>query len=194
METGKIKAEGDGEVQEAIDICDLACGYSRCISGKVIPSERPGHFMMEVWNPYGIVGVISAFNFPCAVHSWNAAIALICGDLVIWKGAPSTPLTTIACQRIYANVLERHGFKSVTTVCQGIAHEIGIRMTQDKRVPVISFTGSTHVGRMVGETVQKRFGKSILELGGNNATIIMDDANLEIAIKGSCFGAMGTAG
>jgi len=153
LETGKIKAEGDGEVQEAIDICDLACGYSRCISGKVIPSERSGHFMMEVWNPYGIVGVISAFNFPCAVHSWNAAIALICGDLVIWKGAPSTPLTTIACQRIYANVLERHGFKSVTTVCQGIAHEVGVRMTQDKRIPVISFTGSTHVGRMVAETV-----------------------------------------
>jgi len=97
LETGKIKAEGDGEVQEAIDICDLACGLSRSITGKVIPSERPGHFMMEMWNPYGIVGVISAFNFPCAVHSWNAAISLICGDLVIWKGAPSTPLTTIAC-------------------------------------------------------------------------------------------------
>jgi len=102
--------------------------------------------MMEVWNPYGIVGVISAFNFPCAVHSWNAAIAMICGDLVIWKGAPSTPLTTIACGRIYANVLARHGFKSVSTIVQGVAHEVGEKMTHDKRIPVLSFTGSTHVG------------------------------------------------
>lgn len=150
--------------------------------------------MMEVWNPYGIVGVISAFNFPCAVHSWNAAIAMICGDLVIWKGAPSTPLTTIACGKIYATVLERHGFKSVSTIVQGIAHEAGQLITADKRIPVVSFTGSTHVGKIVQSVVTSRFGKCILELGGNNATIIMDDANLELAIKGSCFGAVGTAG
>ena len=169
LEVGKIKAEGDGEVQEAIDICDLACGLSRTISGKVIPSERPGHFMMEVYNPYGIVGVISAFNFPVAVHSWNAAIAMICGNLVLWKGAPSTPLCTIACSKIYANVLARNGFKSVACVVQGEGVEIGSLLTADKRIPVVSFTGSTKVGRIVSQVLAERFGNVILELGGNNA-------------------------
>jgi len=149
LETGKIKAEGDGEVQEAIDICDLACGYSRSISGKVIPSERPGHFMMENWNPYGIVGCITAFNFPVAVHSWNTAIAMICGDQVLWKGAPSPPLCTIALTKIYSDVLSRHGFKSVVTCVQGDGIEIGEKITSDERIPVVSFTGSTKVGRIV---------------------------------------------
>ncbi len=159
LETGKIKSEGDGEVQEAIDVCDLACGYSRSIAGKVIPSERPGHMMMECWNPLGLIGVITAFNFPVAVHSWNAAIAMICGDLVMWKGAPSTPLTTIATTKIYVKVLAEHGFKSVVTCVQGDGVEIGEKMTSDKRLPLISFTGSCKVGKMVSEAVAKRFGK-----------------------------------
>ena len=149
LETGKIKAEGDGEVQEAIDICDLACGLSRSITGSVIPSERPGHFMLENWNPYGIVGVITAFNFPVAVHSWNAAIALICGDLVLWKGAPSTPLCTIALTKIYSDVLARHGFNSVATCVLGEGHDVGVKITEDERIPVVSFTGSTKVGGIV---------------------------------------------
>jgi len=150
--------------------------------------------MMENWNPYGLVGVISAFNFPVAVHSWNAAIAMIGGNQVLWKGAPSTPLCTIATSKIYARVLEANGFKSVACMIQDSGAEIGSKMTSDKRLPVISFTGSTKVGRIVSQEVSKRFGKQILELGGNNATVIMEDANLELAIKGSAFGAVGTCG
>lgn len=193
LEMGKIKSEGDGEVQEAIDVCDYACGLSRSLEGKVIPSERPGHFMMENWNPYGTVGIITAFNFPNAVLVWNAAIALVTGNTMIWKGAPSANLVTYATTKIFAEVLEKNGFKSVFTMCQG-GVDIGELISSDKRVPVVSFTGSTKIGRIVSETVARRFGKSILELGGNNCTIIMDDANLDLAYKGSVFAAVGTAG
>eukprot|EP00345_Euplotes_harpa_P001543 CAMPEP_0168322638 /NCGR_PEP_ID=MMETSP0213-20121227/3008_1 /TAXON_ID=151035 /ORGANISM="Euplotes harpa, Strain FSP1.4" /LENGTH=510 /DNA_ID=CAMNT_0008324563 /DNA_START=37 /DNA_END=1569 /DNA_ORIENTATION=+ len=194
LEMGKIKAEGDGEVQEVIDICDFACGLSRSLEGKILPSERPGHFMLENWNPLGIVGVISAFNFPCAVLGWNAIIGFVCGDLILWKGAPSTPLVSIATTKIIADVLKANGFNSVFSLCQGDGVEIGQLMTNDKRVPLISFTGSTHVGRIVSQVVAKRFGKCILELGGNNAVIVLDDANVDMALKACAFSAVGTAG
>lgn len=194
LEMGKIKAEGDGEVQEVIDICDLACGLSRSLEGKVLPSERPGHMMLECWNPLGLVGVITAFNFPCAVFGWNACIGLVCGDLIMWKGAPSTPLVSIATLKIFADVLKENGFNSVVTLCQGDGKEIGELMTNDKRLPLISFTGSCGVGRHVGETVSKRFGKTILELGGNNAVIILEDANVDMALKACAFSAVGTCG
>ena len=191
---GKIYSEGLGEVQEAIDICDMACGLSRTIGGSVFNSERPDHFMMEVWNPLGIVGVITAFNFPCAVFGWNAAIAFITGNLVCWKGAPTTSLVTIACARIIGEVFEKNNINpNVLTVVQG-GVDVGQKMTADKRIPLISFTGSTKVGKMVQLTVAERFGKTLLELGGNNATIIMEDANLEMAFKACTFAAVGTCG
>lgn len=191
---GKIKAEGIGEVQEFVDICDLACGLSRQIGGAVLPSERPGHFMLEQWNPLGLVGVISAFNFPNAVFGWNTAIALVCGDQVVWKGSESASLTTIATTKLVTRVLERNGFGSLLTTCQGNGKEIGETMINDKRLPLISFTGSTKTGRHVSQTVASRFGKTILELGGNNAAVVMDDADLDMTLKSSCFGAVGTAG
>jgi aldehyde dehydrogenase family 7 protein A1 len=194
LEMGKIKAEGDGEIQEVIDICDFACGLSRSLEGKVLPSERPGHMMMEMWNPLGLVGVITAFNFPSAVFGWNTCISLVCGDSVIWKGAPSTPLVTIAMTKVFADVLKDNGFNSVVTCCQGDGVEIGELMTNDKRLPLISFTGSTKIGRIVSETVSKRFGKCILELGGNNAVVVMDDADTDMALKACAFSAVGTAG
>jgi aldehyde dehydrogenase family 7 member A1 len=178
---GKIKSEGLGEVQEYIDICDMAVGMSRTIDGKVLNSERPGHFMMEVWNPIGNVGVITAFNFPVAVAGWNAALALICGDQVIHKGALTTSLVTIALGKIVVDVLKKHGFNSVMSVICGDGATIGNAIVTDPRVPLVSFTGSTQVGRMVSESVARRFGNTILELGGNNAAIIMPDADLEIA-------------
>ena len=194
LEMGKIKAEGDGEVQEVIDICDLACGLSRSIEGKVLPSERPGHMMLECYNPLGVVGVITAFNFPCAVFGWNACIGMICGDLMLWKGAPSTPLVSIATTKIFADVLQENGFKSVVSLCQGDGVEIGELILNDPRVPLVSFTGSCKVGRHVSETVSKRFGKSILELGGNNAVIVLEDANVDMALKACAFSAVGTCG
>lgn len=194
LEMGKIKAEGDGEVQEVIDICDFACGLSRSLGGKVMPSERPGHFMMENWNPLGIVGVITAFNFPCAVFGWNACIGLVCGDLLLWKGAPSTPLVSVAVTKIFADVLKENGFNSVVSLCQGDGVEIGELMSNDERIPLISFTGSTKVGRIVSQTVSKRFGKCILELGGNNAVVVMEDGNVDMALKACAFSAVGTAG
>lgn len=194
LEMGKIKAEGDGEVQEVIDICDFACGLSRSIEGKVLPSERPGHFMMEVWNPLGIVGVITAFNFPCAVFGWNACIGLVCGDLMLWKGAPSTPLVSVATTKIFADVLKENGFNSIVSLCQGDGVEIGELISNDPRIPLVSFTGSTKVGRIVSQAVHKRFGKCILELGGNNAVIVMEDGDTEMALKACAFSAVGTAG
>ena len=191
---GKICSEGLGEVQEVIDICDMACGLSRTIGGSIFNSERPDHFMMEVWNPLGIVGVITAFNFPCAVFGWNAAIAFITGNVVCWKGAPSTPMITIACANVIGEVLKKNNINpNVLTVVQG-GVDIGQRMTEDKRIPLISFTGSTKVGKMVKLKVDERFGKTLLELGGNNATIIMEDANLEMAFKACTFAAVGTCG
>lgn len=194
LETGKILAEGIGEIQEYLDICDYAVGLSRMLNGQVIPSERPGHFMMERWNPLGIVGVISAFNFPAAVYGWNSAVALVCGNVVLWKGSPATNLTSVAITRILAGVLERNGLPgSICSLVTGDA-DVGKAMAESRDIDLLSFTGSTQVGRLVGETVQRRFGKSLLELGGNNAIIVMDDANLDLAIRATLFAAVGTAG
>ena len=194
LEMGKIKSEGLGEVQEYIDVCDMATGMSRTIEGKVLPSERPGHFMMEVWNPLGLIGCITAFNFPVAVSGWNAAIALICGDLMLWKPALSTSLCAIAVQKIVAGVLERHGFGSVQVLCAGKGSEVGDVIVQDKRLTLISFTGSTSIGERIAKTVHGRFGRTILELGGNNAAVIMPDADLDLALKACVFACIGTAG
>lgn len=190
---GKIKSEGLGEVQEYIDICDMAVGMSRTISGKVIPSERYEHWMMEVWNPLGIVGVITAFNFPVAVCGWNLSLALICGNCVIHKPAETACMSSFALAKITADVLAANGFKSVFTMCSG-GPDIGDTLVKDTRVPLISFTGSTQVGRHVAGEVARRFGKSILELGGNNAMVVMPDADIELAFQASVFGAVGTAG
>lgn len=172
----------------------MACGLSRTIGGSIFNSERPEHFMMEIWNPIGIVGVITAFNFPCAVFGWNVAIAMICGDLVMWKGAPTTSMVTIATAKIIGEVLEKNKINpNVLTVCQG-GIDIGQLMTSDKRIPLMSFTGSTRVGKIIKQKVDERFGKTLLELGGNNATIILEDANLEMAFKACTFAAVGTCG
>lgn len=193
LEVGKVKSEGLGEVQEFIDICDLACGMSRQLPGQVLPSERPGHILLETWSPLGLVGIISAFNFPVAVYGWNASVSLIAGNCNLWKGSPSTSLCTIATMNIVGAVLQRNGFPGVC-VSVGGDGEIGERICRDERMKLISFTGSTKVGRSVSEIVSRRFGKSILELGGNNASVIMDDADIEMAVRGSAFGAVGTAG
>ena len=171
LEMGKIKNEGDEEVQEFVDICDYAVGLSRSLNGDVIPSERPGHFMMETWNPLGLVGIISAFNFPAAVYGWNVAISLICGNANLWKGAPSTCLTTVAVSRIIAQVLAANNLPgAICAVANGDA-DIGIAMGNDHRITLVSFTGSTAVGKRVAATVAGRLGRTILELGGNNAII-----------------------
>ena len=195
LEMGKILPEGIGEVQEYVDMCDFAVGLSRNICGSVIPSERPGHFMMEQWNPLGLIGVITAFNFPVAVYGWNQALASICGNCVVWKGASSTSLITIAVQKLVAGVLERNGVPGgVLTMAQGSGREVGELLIQDPRLKLISFTGSTSVGQRVSTAVHSRFGSTILELGGNNAAIIMDDANLDLALRAVVFAAVGTAG
>ncbi|CAF3829738.1 unnamed protein product [Rotaria sp. Silwood1] len=194
IEMGKILPEGVGEVQEFIDICDYAVGLSRMYEGKILPSERPGHVLMEQWNPLGIIGIITAFNFPCAVFGWNQAIALACGNVTLWKGAPTTPLTSIATTKIVERVLKRNNLPGglSSLICGG--SDIGISISKDKRIPLVSFTGSTNVGKQVALTVHERFGKTILELGGNNAIIIMDDADLTLAIPAVFFAAVGTAG
>ncbi len=193
-EMGKSLQEGLGEVQEMIDICDFAVGLSRQLYGLTIKSERPGHRMMEQYHPLGIVGIISAFNFPVAVWSWNTALAWICGDTTIWKPSEKTPLTAIACQQITQQVFEANNVpEGVSCIVIGDA-EIGKLMSNDKRVPLISATGSTRMGKSVGEAVGKRLGKSLLELGGNNAIIITPTADLKIVLPGAVFGAVGTAG
>ncbi|KAG0240553.1 Alpha-aminoadipic semialdehyde dehydrogenase [Actinomortierella wolfii] len=192
LEMGKILPEGKGEVQEYIDICDFALGLSRSLNGKVVPSERPGHFMMEQWNPIGTVGVISAFNFPVAVYGWNSAIALVCGNPVVWKGAPTTNLSSIAVTKILEKVLVQNGLPGELCSLVAGGADVGQAMVEDERVKLLSFTGSTAVGRKVGETVAKRFGKSLLELGGNNAIIVMDDADLDLALRSVLFAADGT--
>jgi len=194
LEMGKILPEGIGEVQEFIDMCDYAVGLSRQLSGSIIPSERPKHAMMEVWNPLGIVGVITAFNFPCAVLGWNACIALVCGNCVVWKGAPTTPLVTLATSKIIAEVFERNKLPGgiFTCVCGGA--EIGNAIAHDVRIPLVSFTGSTKVGLLVQSIVHARHGKTLLELSGNNAIIVMDDAALPLASRAVLFAAVGTAG
>ncbi|KAK9102428.1 hypothetical protein Sjap_019682 [Stephania japonica] len=194
LEMGKILPEGIGEVQEIIDMCDYAVGLSRQLNGSIIPSERPNHMMMEMWNPLGIVGVITAFNFPCAVLGWNACIALVCGNCVVWKGAPTTPLITIAMTEIVAGVLAKNNLPGAifTAFCGGA--EIGQAIAEDTRIPLVSFTGSTKVGLMVQQTVNARFGKCLLELSGNNAIIVMDDADIQLAARSVLFAAVGTAG
>ncbi|KAJ2712188.1 Alpha-aminoadipic semialdehyde dehydrogenase [Coemansia spiralis] len=194
LEMGKILPEGIGEVQEYIDIADYAVGLSRMLSGSVIPSERQGHMMMEVWNPLGVVGVISAFNFPVAVYGWNSAISLVCGNAVVWKGAPSTNLTSVAVTKILAEVLEANGLPGAICSLTAGGADIGQAIAQDKRVNLVSFTGSTNVGRKVGLATQGRFGKSLLELGGNNAIIVHSDADIDLAVRSILFAAVGTAG
>jgi aldehyde dehydrogenase (NAD+) len=192
IEMGKILAEGQGEVQEMIDIADFAVGLSRQLYGLTMHSERPGHRMYEQWHPLGIAGVISAFNFPVAVWAWNAMIAAVCGDCVLWKPSSKTPLCAIAVQKICNRVFERHGFKGVFNLL--IGRDVGERMLEDRRIPLVSFTGSSPVGVHVAEVVGRRLGRTILELGGNNGIIVMDDANLDLALRAVAFGAIGTAG
>jgi aldehyde dehydrogenase (NAD+) len=194
LEMGKILAEGLGEVQEMIDIADFSVGLSRQLYGLTMHSERPGHRMYEQWHPLGIVGVISAFNFPVAVWSWNAMIAAVCGDCVLWKPSSDTPLTAIAVQKICNRVMETHGLRGIFNLVIGADKPIGETMIHDPRIPQISFTGSTEVGRHVAEVVAARLGRTILELGGNNGIIVMDDANPDLVLRAVLFGAVGTAG
>ncbi len=193
LEMGKSYQEGLGEVQEIIDICDFAVGLSRQLYGLTIASERPQHSMMEQWHPIGVVGIISAFNFPVAVWSWNAMLALICGDVCIWKPSSKTPLCAIACQHIIAEVFKENNIEE--GVCSlVIGDDAGPWLSEDRRIALVSFTGSTRVGRIVGQTVAQRFGKSLLELGGNNAIIVTESADLSMVLPGVVFGAVGTAG
>lgn len=193
-EMGKSLQEGLGEVQEMIDICDFAVGLSRQLHGYTMHSERPGHRMYEQYHPLGIVGIISAFNFPVAVWSWNTALSWICGNVTIWKPSEKTPLCAIACQNIMTEVLQENNMtEGISTMIVG-DHVIGDLLVKDKNVALVSFTGSTRVGREVGKNVAERFGKSILELGGNNAIIITENADLDMSVIGAVFGAVGTAG
>lgn len=194
IEMGKILAEGRGEVQEMIDIADFAQGLSRQLYGLTMASERPSHRMYEQWHPLGVVGVITAFNFPVAVWAWNAFIAAVCGDTVVWKPSSDTPLTAIAVQNICNRVLERHGWKGVFNLVVGRGDSVGERLLADRRVPLISATGSCQMGFRVAEAVAKRLGRTILELGGNNGVIVMNDANPDLALRAILFGAIGTAG
>ena len=194
LEMGKIKTEGDGEVQEMIDIADFACGQSRMLYGKTMHSERKNHRMYEQWHPLGITGVISAFNFPVAVWSWNAFIAAICGNTTIWKPSSLTPLCAIAVQKICNEVLALRDAPNIFSLVIGSGSAIGEKMINDKSIPLISFTGSTSMGRHVSEVVAKRFGKSILELGGNNCIVVDETADMDIVVPAIVFGAVGTAG
>jgi aldehyde dehydrogenase family 7 protein A1 len=194
LEVGKIYPEGVGEVQEYVDICDYAVGLSRMLGGSIMPSERPGHALMEQWNPLGLVGIITAFNFPVAPFGWNHAIAMVCGNCTLWKGAPSTPLSSIAISKVVGRVLEANGMPAAvcTNVCGGA--EIGEAMARDKNINLLSFTGSSKVGQKVGVMVQERFGKKILELGGNNAIVVAADADIDMVVRSTLFAAVGTAG
>src|ERR1700678_2832501 len=194
LENGKIKAEGDGEVQEMIDIADFAVGQSRMLYGLTMHSERPQHRMYEQWHPLGVVGVISAFNFPVAVWSRNAFLAAIAGNATVWKPSPKTALCSLAVQHICNRVLERHALPAIFQIFIDAGTELAMRFVDDRRVALVSFTGSTHVGRQIGVKVAERLGKSLLELGGNNAIIVDDSANLDLAVPGIVFGAVGTAG
>ena len=194
LEMGKSKPEGDGEVQEMIDIGDFAVGLSRQLYGLTMHSERPGHRMYEQWHPLGLVGVISAFNFPVAVWAWNAFIAAICGDITIWKPSPKTPLSAVASMKICNEALRAGGFPDIFFLFNDAGTELASNFVDDKRIGLISFTGSTKVGRHVGERVARRMGRSLLELGGNNAIIVDASADLKLAIPAIAFGAVGTAG
>ncbi|MGA8905591.1 MAG: aldehyde dehydrogenase family protein [Candidatus Bathyarchaeia archaeon] len=194
LEMGKIVAEGMGEVQEAIDIADFAVGLSRQLYGLTMQSERPLHRMYEQWHPLGVVGIITAFNFPVAVWSWNSMIAAVCGDTMVWKPSSKVPLSAIAVQHIINRVMERHGLTGIFTLVIGRGSTIGERLINDKRIPLISSTGSTAMGKRVAEAAAKRLARTILELGGNNAIIVAEDANLGLAVPAILFGAVGTAG
>jgi aldehyde dehydrogenase (NAD+) len=192
-EMGKSLQEGLGEVQEMIDICDFAVGLSRQLYGLTMHSERPMHRMYEQWHPFGVVGIISAFNFPVAVWSWNSMLAWVCGDVCIWKPSSKTPLCGIACQNIIRTVLERNDIPEGVS-CLVTGNESGDLINNDKRIPLVSFTGSTRIGRHVSKTVAERFGNTILELGGNNAIIVSEHADISMVLVGAVFGAVGTAG
>ena len=194
FEMGKSLQEGLGEVQEMIDICDFAVGLSRQLHGLTMHSERPGHRMYEQYHPIGVVGIISAFNFPVAVWNWNTALAWICGDTCVWKASEKSPLCAIACQNIWNEVAKENNLPDGISCIINGDYEVGEMMTSDDRLPLISATGSTRMGRIVGSEVAKRFGKSLLELGGNNAIIITPEADLKITIIGALFGAVGTCG
>lgn len=200
LETGKIASEGQGEVQEMIDICDFAVGLSRQLHGLTIASERPGHRMMETWHPMGVVGIISAFNFPVAVWSWNAALALVCGNAIVWKPSEKTPLTAMAVQHLLHQALRQLNADRPGTAPEGLsqlligAREVGEVLAASPRVGVVSATGSTRMGRQVAVKVAERFGRCILELGGNNAMIVTPSADLELAARAITFAAVGTAG
>ena len=195
LEMGKIINEGKGEVQEMIDICDFAVGLSRQLYGLSMHSERPMHRMYEQWHPLGTIGIITAFNFPVAVWSWNAMIAAVCGDTMLWKPSSKTPLTAIACQKIAERVLQANGFPAaVMSLVIGSGKTIGEKMIQDPRIPLISSTGSTNMGKRIGAIVGARLGRTILELGGNNAIIVSANADLDMTVRAILFGAVGTAG
>jgi aldehyde dehydrogenase (NAD+) len=194
LEAGKILSEAEGEVQEAIDIADFAVGLSRQLYGLAMHSERPRHRMYEQWHPLGPIGIITAFNFPIAVWAWNAMIAAVCGDTTIWKPSRKTPLTAIAVQHICNRVMQAHGAEGVFNLVIGPDDTIGEALIHDKRLPLISATGSCRMGRHVGQAVAQRMGRSLLELGGNNAIIVLDDADLDLALRAVVFGAVGTAG
>jgi aldehyde dehydrogenase (NAD+) len=194
LEMGKIRVEGQGEVQEMIDICDFAVGLSRQLYGLTMHSERPRHRMYEQWHPLGPVAVISAFNFPVAVWSWNAAVAAVCGDTVVWKPSEWVPLTAVAVQKIANQVMADHNLTGIFNLVIGEGAQVGEQLINDPRLPLISFTGSTRVGRRVAQKVAGRFGRTILELGGNNAIIVAADSDLDLATQAVLFGAVGTAG
>jgi len=195
LEMGKIRAEGEGEVQEMIDICDFATGLSRQLYGLTMPSERPDHHMREQWHPLGVVGVISAFNFPVAVWSWNAAIAAVAGNATLWKPSERTPLTAVAVTRIAADVCRKHGVDpAIFSMAIGKGATVGERMLHDRRVPLVSATGSCCMGRRVAEVVGGRLARTILELGGNNAIVVTPSANMDLVLPAVLFGAVGTAG
>ena len=194
IEMGKIRAEGQGEVQEMIDICDLAVGQSRMLYGLSMHSERPQHRMYEQWHPLGILGLVTAFNFPVAVWSWNSTLAAVCGDTIIWKPSSYTPLTAIAVTHIANKVMADHGLSGIFNLVIGSGRDVGELLLNDKRVQLVSFTGSTSIGVHVSEAVARRFGRTILELGGNNGIIVSDKADLPMATRAILFGAVGTAG
>ncbi|HEX3800559.1 MAG TPA: aldehyde dehydrogenase family protein [Verrucomicrobiae bacterium] len=195
LEAGKIPAEGEGEVQEMIDICDFAVGLSRQLYGLSIASERPQHRMMEQWHPLGVVGVITAFNFPVAVWAWNAALAAVCGNATLWKPSEQTPLTAIATTLIAERVCRANGIDpAIFSLVSGDGINIGAKLIHDRRIPLVSATGSTRMGRIVAEAVGRRLGRSLLELGGNNAIVVAPSASLDLAVRAIVFGAVGTAG
>src|SRR5919198_5800839 len=195
LESGKILAEGEGEVQEMIDICDFAVGQSRMLYGLTIQSERPYHRLMEQWQPLGVVAVISAFNFPVAVWSWNAALAAVCGDATVWKPSEKTPLTAIAVTKICERVCRETGADpAIFTLLMGDRKTVGQKLSDDHRIPLVSATGSTNMGFNVAKAVNGRLGRTILELGGNNALIVTPSADLDMAVQSIFFGAVGTAG